>query len=431
MSAGHLFAPSALAARRLGAQRPPGLGRAGQADRGHARRCRRPGDEHAAGPVLPGMPNLHSHAFQRGFAGLTEYRSIAADEDPAGGDSFWSWRALMYRFALRLSPDALEAIATQLYIEMLRAGYTSVCEFHYVHHDPAGQPYATPAEMSLRLLRAARRAGIGMTLLPVLYQTAGFGGKPAQADQRRFLHGTDAMLALLGDLAPACAEHGARLGLAPNSLRAVPPESLARAVAGLHAMDATAPVHIHIAEQQKEVDDCLAWCGVRPVEWLLDHAPVDARWCLIHATHMDWDERRRLAHSGAVAGICPTTEANLGDGVFDAAPYLAQQGAWGIGSDSHASVSVAEELRTFEYGQRLGLQRRNVLASAQHAQVADRLWLEAVAGGAARRRAPWPGWRWASRPISWCWTAPTPRWRGWTAHARWRPTCSPATGMRH
>ncbi len=161
------------------------------------------------------------------------------------------------------------------------------------------------------------------------------------------------MLALLGDLAPACAEHGARLGLAPHSLRAVPPESLSRAVAGLHAMDATAPVHIHIAEQQKEVDDCLAWCGVRPVEWLLDHAPVDARWCLIHATHMDWDERRRLAHSGAVAGICPTTEANLGDGVFDAAPYLAQQGAWGIGSDSHASVSVAEELRTFEYGQRL------------------------------------------------------------------------------
>lgn len=382
MSAGHLFAPSALLPEGWARNVRLGWDAQGRLTEVTPDAAAAPGDEHAAGPVLPGMPNLHSHAFQRGFAGLTEYRSIAADEDPAGGDSFWSWRALMYRFALRLSPDALEAIATQLYIEMLRAGYTSVCEFHYVHHDPAGQPYATPAEMSLRLLRAARRAGIGMTLLPVLYQTAGFGGKPAQADQRRFLHGTDAMLALLGDLAPACAEHGARLGLAPHSLRAVPPESLARAVAGLHAMDATAPVHIHIAEQQKEVDDCLAWCGVRPVEWLLDHAPVDARWCLIHATHMDWDERRRLAHSGAVAGICPTTEANLGDGVFDAAPYLAQQGAWGIGSDSHASVSVAEELRTFEYGQRLGLQRRNVLASAQHAQVADRLWLEAVAGGA-------------------------------------------------
>lgn len=345
----------------------------------------------AAGAVLPGMPNLHSHAFQRGFAGLTEYRSVSQGDDPAGGDSFWSWRTLMYRFALRLSPDALEAIATQLYVEMLRAGYTSVCEFHYVHHDPDGKPYADRAEMSLRLLRAAQTAGIGMTLLPVLYQTAGFGGKPAQDDQRRFLNDTDAMQALLERLAPHCAAYGARLGLAPHSLRAVPHDGLSRAVAALHALDATAPVHIHIAEQQKEVDDCLASTGVRPVEWLLDHASVDQRWCLVHATHMDWDERRRLAHSGAVAGICPTTEANLGDGVFEAAPYLAQKGWWGIGSDSHASVSVAEELRTFEYGQRLGLQRRNVLASETHAQVADRLWLEAVAGGARAAARPVAG----------------------------------------
>ncbi|CAG2136248.1 formimidoylglutamate deiminase [Cupriavidus numazuensis] len=336
----------------------------------------------AAGPVLPGMPNLHSHAFQRGFAGLTEYRSVTQGGDPAGADSFWSWRTLMYRFALRLSPDTLEAIATQLYIEMLRAGYTSVCEFHYVHHDIDGKPYADAAEMSLRLLRAAERVGIGMTLLPVLYQTAGFGDKPAVAEQRRFLHDTDAMLRLLERLAPACAQHGARLGLAPHSLRAVPQQSLTHVLAGLHAMDATAPVHIHIAEQQREVDDCIAQTGIRPVEWLLDHAEVDARWCLVHATHMDWDERRRLAHSGAVAGICPTTEANLGDGVFEAAPYLAQHGVWGIGSDSHASVSVAEELRMFEYGQRLALQQRNVLASESHMQVADRLYLEAVAGGA-------------------------------------------------
>ncbi|CAG2142344.1 formimidoylglutamate deiminase [Cupriavidus plantarum] len=345
----------------------------------------------AAGPVVPGMPNLHSHAFQRGFAGLTEMRSASDGDDPAGGDSFWSWRTLMYRFALRLSPDTLEAIATQLYVEMLRAGYTSVCEFHYVHHDTDGKPYADGAEMSLRLLRAARRAGIGMTLLPVLYQTAGFGGKPAQQDQRRFLHRTEAMLSLLQRLAPECAAHGARLGLAPHSLRAVPPDSLRDAVAGLHAMDPGAPVHIHIAEQQREVDDCLAQTGTRPVAWLLDHAEVDARWCLVHATHMDWDERRRLAESGAVAGICPTTEANLGDGVFEAAPYLARQGAWGIGSDSHASVSVAEELRTFEYGQRLGLQRRNVLASDAHPQVADRLWLEAVAGGARAAGRPVAG----------------------------------------
>ncbi|MBV8272237.1 MAG: formimidoylglutamate deiminase [Cupriavidus sp.] len=350
-----------------------------------------PGEARAAGPVLPGMPNLHSHAFQRGFAGLTEYRSVALAGDPAGGDSFWSWRTLMYRFALRLSPDALEAIATQLYIEMLRAGYTSVCEFHYVHRDVDGKPYADPAEMSLRLLCAAQTAGIGMTLLPVLYQTAGFGGKPAQDDQRRFLNDTDTMLALLEKLAPHCAAYGARLGLAPHSLRAVPPHSLTHALAGLHAMDATAPVHIHIAEQQKEVDECLAATGVRPVQWLLDHAPVDQRWCLVHATHMDWDERRRLAESGAVAGICPTTEANLGDGVFDAAPYLAQSGTWGIGSDSHASVSVAEELRLFEYGQRLAMQRRNVLASEQHPQVADRLWLDAVTGGARAAARPVAG----------------------------------------
>ena len=332
------------------------------------------GTPRAAGPVLPGMTNLHSHAFQRGFAGLTEFRS-AAD------DSFWSWRELMYRFALRLAPETLEAIATQLYIEMLRAGYTSVCEFHYVHHQANGTRYADPAEMSLRLLRAAQRAGIGITLLPVLYQSAGFGPKPPLAEQRRFLHETDAMLALLQRLAPACTGT-ARLGLAPHSLRAVPPDSLRAAVAGLHAMDPTAPVHIHIAEQQREVDECLAWCGTRPVDWLLDHAPVDKRWCLVHATHLDWDERRRLAHSGAVAGICPTTEANLGDGVFDAAPYLEQGGAWGIGSDSHASVSVSEELRLFEYGQRLALQKRNVLASSRHPQVADRLYLDAVAGGA-------------------------------------------------
>ncbi|UXC36619.1 formimidoylglutamate deiminase [Cupriavidus gilardii] len=332
------------------------------------------GTPRAAGPVLPGMTNLHSHAFQRGFAGLTEFRS-AAD------DSFWSWRELMYRFALRLAPETLEAIATQLYIEMLRAGYTSVCEFHYVHHQADGTRYADPAEMSLRLLRAAQRAGIGITLLPVLYQSAGFGPKPPLAEQRRFLHETDAMLALLQRLAPACTGT-ARFGLAPHSLRAVPPDSLRAAVAGLHAMDPTAPVHIHIAEQQREVDECLAWCGTRPVDWLLDHAPVDKRWCLVHATHLDWDERRRLAHSGAVAGICPTTEANLGDGVFDAAPYLEQGGAWGIGSDSHASVSVSEELRLFEYGQRLALQKRNVLASSRHPQVADRLYLDAVAGGA-------------------------------------------------
>lgn len=335
----------------------------------------------AAGPVLPGMPNLHSHAFQRGFAGLTEIRA-------SEHDSFWSWRDLMYRFAARLSPDTLEAIATQLYIEMLQAGYTSVCEFQYVHHDPRGRPYAETAEMSLRLLRAARVAGIGITLLPVLYQAGGFGGQPARTEQRRFLHDTHAMLSLLQRLAPACAAPDARLGLAPHSLRAVAPDALREAVQGLHAMDATAPVHIHVAEQQQEVDDCLAWSGRRPVAWLLDHAPVDARWCLVHATHLDDDESRRVARSGAVVGLCPTTEANLGDGLFDARRYLDQAGAWGIGSDSHVGVDVAEELRLLEYGQRLQARRRNVLADAAHPDVAQRLWLEAAAGGARASGRP-------------------------------------------
>ena len=334
----------------------------------------------ANGPLVPGMPNLHSHAFQRGFAGLSEHLGGAGTS--ASADSFWTWRDLMYRFALGIRPDQLEAIATQLCIEMLRAGYTSVCEFHYLHHAPDGQPYADPAEMAMRLLAAARRAGIGITLLPVLYQRAGFGGQPPRADQRRFVNDTDALLGI----AERVRSHGATVGIAPHSLRAVGPEALREVVAGLHAIDANAPVHIHIAEQQQEVDDCLAWCGQRPVAWLLANATVDARWCLVHATHIDAAERRALAARGAVAGLCPTTEANLGDGVFDAASHIAAGGAWGIGSDSHASVDPAEELRLLEYTQRLALQRRNVLVGtaekAGQRQVADHLWLSAVAGGA-------------------------------------------------
>ena len=330
----------------------------------------------ASGPLLPGMPNLHSHAFQRAFAGLSEYRSSDSS------DSFWTWRALMYRFARDISPDQLEAIATQLYIEMLRAGYTSVCEFHYLHHAPDGQRYADPAEMSMRLLAAAQRAGIGITLLPVLYQDAGFGGQPARADQRRYLNSVDSLLDIAQRLRAASARVGSRVGIAPHSLRAVGPQALRELVAGLHAIDTSAPVHIHIAEQQQEVDDCLAWSGQRPVDWLLAHAPVDARWCLVHATHMSDAERTALAASGAVAGLCPTTEANLGDGIFPAAAYVAGGGAWGIGSDSHISVDAAEELRLLEYTQRLALQRRNVLVSDTQRQVADHLWLGAVGGGA-------------------------------------------------
>ena len=333
----------------------------------------------AAGPVIPGMPNLHSHAFQRAIAGLTEYRGRKADGTQ---DSFWSWRTLMYRFARRLDPAQLEAIALWLYVEMLEAGYTAVCEFHYVHHDADGRPYADDATLALALMRAAERAGIGLTLLPVLYQTSGFGGLPPGEGQRRFIRSTDSMLRLLARLKPLCEAQGARLGLAPHSLRAVPPDGLREALAGLHAIDPTAPLHIHIAEQTKEVDDCIAWSGQRPVAWLLDHAPVDARWCLVHATHMDADEYRRAAASGAVAGLCPTTEANLGDGIFDLPVWAAAGGAWGIGSDSHVCVNAAEELLMLEYSQRLATRQRNVAADAAQPQVATAMTLAAVLGGA-------------------------------------------------
>jgi formimidoylglutamate deiminase len=329
----------------------------------------------ASGPVIPGLPNLHSHAFQRAFAGLTEHRA-------GQHDSFWSWRTLMYRFAERISPEQVEAIATWLYIEMIEAGYTSVCEFHYLHHDRDGRPYADDAELALALLRAAERAGIGFTLLPVLYQTSGFGGVPPNEGQRRFVRSTESMLHLLEALKPACEGQGARLGLAPHSLRAVPPEALREALAGLDALDAGAPIHIHIAEQAAEVDACISWSSQRPVAWLLDHAPIDARWCLVHATHMDAEEHRRAAASGAVAGLCPTTEANLGDGIFDLPAWREAGGAWGVGSDSHVCVNAAEELLTLEYTQRLATRRRNVAADAQQPQVATAMTLAAVRGGA-------------------------------------------------
>ncbi|MEB2398449.1 MAG: formimidoylglutamate deiminase [Alcaligenaceae bacterium] len=336
------------------------------------------------GPVIPGLPNLHSHAFQRGFAGLTEFRAQDAD-------SFWSWRDLMYRFAARIQPAQLEAIATWLYVEMLEAGYTSVCEFHYLHHDPSGRPYAEPHALSLALLRAARRAGIGMTLLPVLYQHSNFGGQAPTEGQRRFVHRTEDMLRLLERLQPECRAQGAQLGLAPHSLRAVTPASLRDSLAGLDAIDSRAPIHIHIAEQTKEVDDCLAWSGRRPVQWLLDAAPVDERWCLVHATHMTRDEALAAARSGAVAGLCPTTEANLGDGIFDLAQWRQAQGRWGIGSDSHICVNAAEELMLLEYTQRLAARRRNVLADDAQPGVAAAALLAAVAGGAQAAGRPVAG----------------------------------------
>jgi formimidoylglutamate deiminase len=260
---------------------------------------------------------------------------------------------------------------------MLHAGYTSVCEFHYLHHDLDGKPFADPAEMAQRLVAAAERAGIGLTMLPVLYQAGGFG-QPPLAPQRRFVNTVDGLLRIVERLR----DSGIRCGVAPHSLRAVPADALRELLAGMRAIDAGAPVHIHIAEQGREVGDCIASLGARPVRWLLDHAAVDARWCLVHATHVDEAELRGIAASNATVGLCPSTEANLGDGVFPAAAFLEAGGAWGIGSDSHASVNACEELRLLEYTQRLALQRRNVLASAASPDVAERLWRESVAGGA-------------------------------------------------
>ena len=331
--------------------------------------------ERVGGIALPGMPNLHSHAFQRAMAGLTERAG-------PGEDSFWTWRETMYGFVDRLGPDDVEAIAAQLYCEMLKAGYTAVAEFHYLHHAPDGSPYGDPAEMAERVTAAARRTGIALTLLPVLYDAGGFGGAPTGGAQRRFANDADRLLGIVETMRQRHgAEPGFRVGIAPHSLRAVGPESLADAVAGLDAMDGDAPIHIHIAEQTREVEDCVAWSGRRPVEWLLDAHDVGPRWCLVHATHMTDGETRALAATGAVAGLCPTTEANLGDGLFPLQHYLETGGRLGIGSDSHVSVSPVEELRWLEYGQRLTSRRRNVAAPPEGSTGA-RLHAAALDGGA-------------------------------------------------
>ncbi|WP_300614850.1 formimidoylglutamate deiminase [Dokdonella sp.] len=332
--------------------------------------------------VVPGMPNLHSHAFQRAMAGLAERSNTGAPASGRSGpqeDSFWTWREVMYAFAGRIGPDDLRAIATQLYVEMLKAGYTQVCEFHYLHHQPDGRPYADPAAMSLALIDAAREAGIGLTLLPTLYMTGGFDGRPLSERQRRFGHDVDAYLRLLERLR-ALESPLLRVGIALHSLRAVPEDALRAVLASDAARDC--PIHIHIAEQIGEVQDCLAIRHARPVDWLLDHVDVDARWCLVHATHLTERETRRLAASGAVAGLCPTTEANLGDGLFPLKPYLDAGGALGIGSDSHISVSPVEELRWLEYGQRLVTRHRNVGASAAVPSTGEVLFAHALAGGA-------------------------------------------------
>jgi formimidoylglutamate deiminase len=322
--------------------------------------------------VLPGMPNLHSHAFQRAMAGLAERQTNAED-------SFWTWRETMYAFAGRIGPDDLRAIAAQLYVEMLKAGYTQVCEFHYLHHQPDGTPYSEPAAMSLALIEAAHEAGIGLTLLPTLYMTGGFDGRALSERQRRFGHEIETYLRLIEQLR-GMENSTLRVGVALHSLRAVPEHAM-HVVLDSGLVDA-APIHIHVAEQIGEVQDCLSLRNARPVEWLLDHAPVDARWCLVHATHMTPEEARRVAESGAVAGLCPTTEANLGDGLFTLKEHMAAGGVFGIGSDSHISVSLVEELRWLEYGQRLLTRHRNIAVSESSNSVGETLWAEALFGGA-------------------------------------------------
>ncbi len=320
-----------------------------------------------AGPVLPGMANLHSHAFQRAMAGLTEVRG-------APNDDFWSWRELMYRFLERLTPERAQAITTHLYIDMLKHGYTAVGEFHYVH-DGAG-------DMLLRHLAAAQESGIAITLLPSLYRWSNFGRKPLQARQARFASDPAFVLRLL-ESTRAHLSPDVVAGVAPHSLRAVDPVSLKELI---DSLEKDCPIHIHAAEQTKEVDDCLATLGKRPVEWLIENAGVNERWCLVHATHMTLEETRALAKSGATAGLCPTTEGNLGDGIFALLPYRNEGGRYGIGGDSHVSRDPAEELRLLEYAQRLSARRRNLVAGGRSQAVGTTLWLEAAAGGRALGR---------------------------------------------
>ena len=329
--------------------------------------------EKLTGTIIAGIPNLHSHAHQRAMAGLGERAS-------GDSDSFWTWRKVMYHFLARINPDQLYHIARMLYLEMLQAGYTRVGEFQYLHHDQSGNPYANRAEMTLQCHQAAHDVGIGFTALPVLYRYSGFGSKPPAEEQKRFINDADGFLEIL-----TCLQQGMdsrdRIGIAPHSLRAID-EPLLQEV--LDQTPANWKVHIHIAEQTREVDDCVQWSDQTPLTWLYQRFSPDQNWCLIHATHMSPEETKLLATSGAIAGLCPTTEANLGDGFFNAEQFFSAEGNWGIGSDSQISVSPVEELRWLEYGQRLGTRGRNVLAGefGESMHTGRNLYSRAALGGA-------------------------------------------------
>ena len=323
----------------------------------------------AHGVILPAPVNLHSHSFQRAMAGLTEART-------AGQDSFWTWRALMYRFLEHLSPEDVEAIAAQAMVEMAEAGFAAVCEFHYLHHPVGGGTYADPAELSQRIIRAARETGLGLTHLPVIYEQGGVDGRALAGGQLRFGSTPEVYARVLEGAGRGLADlPDAVLGVAPHSLRAVSRGTLDR-VAGM----TEGPVHIHIAEQVAEVAEVQSAWGARPVAWAVENLPLDRRWCMIHATQMEPEEISALARTGAVAGLCPITEANLGDGIFDGPGWLDAGGGFGVGTDSNVRISLAEELRVLEYSQRLGRKARAVLADGR--STGRLLWEEAATGGA-------------------------------------------------
>lgn len=333
-------------------------------------------DAQCVGTVIPGMVNCHSHAFQRAFAGFSEQGS-------EGQDSFWTWRKIMYKFLGQLTAENAQVIATQLYIEMLKMGYTRVAEFHYLHHDISGENYDELATMAKAIFNAASKSGIGLTLLPVLYRFSGFGPLPANEGQKRFINDIEQFNQLVTDCFALSKQFdNTNVGIAPHSLRAVDKQSLLATVEHVRNLDAKAPIHIHIAEQQQEVDDCIAHYGQRPVQWLLENAEMDEQWCLIHATHINEQEQQGIIASKAIAGICPTTEANLGDGIFPTTEFLQANGTFAIGSDSHISVNPVEELRWLEYAQRLIKQQRAILASDEQVSVGRNLWQKAALGGA-------------------------------------------------
>jgi formimidoylglutamate deiminase len=331
--------------------------------------------------ALPGLASLHSHAFQRGMAGLAELRGDSTD-------TFWTWRETMYRFALAMTPEDVATVATLLYVEMLEQGFTRVGEFHYLHHDRDGSPYADMAEMATRIAQASEASGIGLTLLTSFYGHGGFGGTAPHAGQRRFICSVDQFAALMAASRKAIAHlPGANIGIAPHSLRAVTPDKLAAIIPLANG----GPVHIHAAEQVKEVEGCLAWSGRRPVQWVLEHAPVDQRWCLIHATHTTNEEVGAFARTGAVAGLCPITEASLGDGIFPAREFLDAGGQFGVGTDSNVLVGVADELRQLEYSQRLKHRERNVLSGGAGRSTGRTLFDHALTGGAQALAQPTVG----------------------------------------